>query len=67
MKNKFSLVASIFQIIIGLVAIVMFFTMGISEQEIMTKWIVTLFLAVAFILLGIVGVLDYMSDKKQNK
>ena len=67
MKNKFSLFVSIFQIIIGLVAIVMFFTMGISEQEIMTKWIVTLFLAVAFILLGIVGVLDYMSDKKQNK
>ena len=62
MKSKWQLFSSIFQLIIGVVAIVSFMIIGIS-QESLAKWIVTLILSIAFVVLGIIGIIDYTSKK----
>ena len=59
MKSKWYLFSSIFQIFVGLSAIIFFIILTING-EIMTKWIITLILSIAFIIIGIIGVLDYI-------
>ncbi|MBP3327729.1 MAG: hypothetical protein J6L91_02340 [Clostridia bacterium] len=62
MKNKFNLTASIFQIIFGVLAILSYIVLA-SSGENMIKWTVTLILSIAFVVLGIIGILDYKSNK----
>ena len=62
MKSKWQLFSSIFQLIIGVVAIVSFMIIGISGES-LAKWIVTLILSIAFVVLGIIGIIDYTSKK----
>ena len=62
MKNKWNLVSSIVQLVFGLLAIISFIILAISG-EIMTKWIITLLLAIAFVIIGIIGIIDYKSQK----
>lgn len=62
MKNKWKLTASVFQLVIGIVAVVAFVLVGLSGEN-MAKWIVTLILSIAFVVLGIIGILDYRSTK----
>lgn len=62
MKSKWQLFASIFQLIVGILAILSFVILGIGGEN-MTKWIVTLLLSVAFVVLGIIGIADYKSKK----
>lgn len=62
MKNKFSLAISIFQIIVGVLAVCAFFILGFAKEN-MVKSIGTLALAVAFIVLGVNGVLNYRAGK----
>lgn len=61
-KSRWNLIASIFQLIVGILAIVAFMVIGISG-EIMIKWIGTLVLSVAFVVLGIIGIVNYKSNK----
>jgi len=63
MKNKWKLISSIIQLVVGLLAIIAFIILAING-EIMTRWIITLLLAIAFVILGVIGIIDY---KKQNK
>ena len=46
MKSKLSLISSIIQLIFGILAIVAFIILLINEEDI-SKWIITLLLAVA--------------------
>jgi len=62
MKNKWSLISSIFQLVVGLLSIITFIILAINA-EITTKWIITLLLAIAFVVLGIIGIIDYKSQK----
>lgn len=62
MKSKWYLISSIFQLVVGLLAIVAFIILAING-EIMTKWIITLLLAIAYVILGIIGIIDYKSQK----
>jgi len=62
MKSKFSLFASIIQLVVGILAIVSFFVLGING-EIIAKWIITLILAILFVIIGITGIINYTSDK----
>ena len=62
MKNKFNLIASIFQIIFGGLAILSYIVL-VASGENMIKWTVTLILSIAFVILGIIGILDYKSNK----
>ena len=62
MKNKFNLIASIFQLVVGVATVLAFVVLG-SSGENMSKWIVTLILSIAFVVLGIIGIIDYKSNK----
>lgn len=60
MKSKFSLISSIVQLTVGILAIISFVILAVSGEN-MTRWIITLILSVGFVVLGIMGILDYKS------
>ena len=62
MKSKWQLVASVFQLVVGILAITSFVILGFGGENII-KWIGTLILSIAFVVLGIIGILDYKSEK----
>lgn len=62
MKSKWQLFASIFQLIVGIIAIISFAVLGFGGED-MKKWVVTLILSIAFVVLGIIGIVDYKSNK----
>lgn len=62
MKSKWQLFSSLFRLIIGIAAVISIAILGFSGENI-TKWIVTLILAIAFIVLGIIGIIEYKSNK----
>ena len=59
MKSKWYLFSSIFQLIVGLLAVLAFIILVIGG-EMVTKWIITLLLAIVFVVIGIIGILDYI-------
>ncbi len=62
MKSKWNLFASIFQVVIGLLAVITFLVI-MNETEDMTKWIITLLLSIGYIVLGILGIIGYVKSK----
>ena len=62
MKSKWNLIVSIFQLVIGIVAVLSFIVLAASGEN-MTKWIATLILSIAFIILGIIGIINYKQGK----
>lgn len=62
MKNKFNLTASIFQIIFGGLALLSYIILAASGEN-MIKWTVSFILSIAIVVVGIIGVLDYKSNK----
>ena len=62
MKSKWNLISSIVQLVFGILAVIAFIILAING-EIMTKWIITLLLAIAFIIIGIIGIINYKSQK----
>lgn len=58
MKSRWNLFASIFQLVIGFLAIVAFVVLAVNGES-MGRWIVTLMLAIAFVVLGVIGILHY--------
>ncbi len=60
MRSKWQLFSSIFQLIVGIVAVIAF-TVAAFGGENMVKWVITLVLSIAFIVLGIIGIIDYKS------
>lgn len=61
MKSKWQLFSSIFQVTIGFFAVVSFIILGFNDED-LTKWIITLILAIAFIVLGVIGIIDYKKN-----
>ncbi len=62
MKNKWSLIGSVVQLIFGILAIIAFVVLLITGEKI-SQWIVTLLFAIAFVIMGILGIIDYKSQK----
>ena len=62
MKSKLQLFSSIFKLIIGIMAIIAFVIIGFGGEN-MVKWIVTLVLAIACVVMGIIGIVDYRSNR----
>ncbi len=62
MKSKWQLFSSIFQVVFGILAIIIYAILGFGGEN-MTKWIITLVLAIAFVALGVVGIVDYKFKK----
>ena len=62
MKSKWNLISSIVQLVIGILAIVAFVVLSVSGEN-MIKWIITLLLAIAFVIVGVIGIIDYKKQK----
>jgi len=63
MKSKWNLISSIIQLVVGILAIVAFIIMVMSREENMTRWIGTLILAILFVVFGIIGIIEYKTQK----
>ena len=57
MKN-WSLYSSIFQILVGFAAIIAYIVIAVSGEPI-GKWTVTLILAILFLVIGVIGVIEW--------
>lgn len=65
MKSKWYLAGSIIQMIIGVAAIISFIILYVGG-EITAKWIVTLLLAIAFVVIGIIDIIAYKKAKDKQ-
>ena len=63
-KTKFHLFASVFELVIGVLAVGSFVLMLIDTNENVMKWLGTLFLAIVFVIMGITGIMSYHKDKR---
>ena len=62
MKSKWNLISSIVQLVIGILAIVAFVVLSVSGEN-MIKWIITLLLAIAFVIVVAIVIIDYKKQK----
>ena len=60
-RSRWQLFVSIFQLTVGIAAVIAF-AIAVFSGENMVKWIITLILAIAFIVLGTIGIINYKSD-----
>ena len=60
--SKWSLFSSIFQIVVGIAAIVAYVIIAASGEA-LGKWTVTLLLAIAFVAIGVIGIIDWNKSK----
>ena len=61
--SKWRLFSSIFQIVVGIAAIIAYIVIAASGEP-LSKWTVTLLLAIAFVVIGAIGIADW---KKSNR
>ena len=61
--SKWRLFSSIFQIVVGIAAIIAYIVIDASGEP-LGKWTVTLLLAIAFVIIGVIGIADW---KKSNR
>ncbi len=59
MRGKWNLIASIFQLIVGLLAIAAFIILAVNGED-LRRFIVTAVLALCFVVLGVIGIADYI-------
>ena len=62
--SKWHLFSSIFQITVGIAAIIAYIVIAASGEP-LGKWTVTLLLAIAFVVIGVIGITDWKKSKKQ--
>ena len=60
---KPNIFVSVFQLAVGVAGIISFVIIAFSEEE-LTKWIETLVLSIAFVVLGIMGIKEYRNQSK---
>ena len=60
--SKWCLFSYIFQIVVGFAAIVAYIIIAVSGEP-LGKWTITLLLAIAFVVIGVVGLVDWQKSK----
>ena len=60
--KKWNLFAAIFQIVVGIAAIIAYIVIAASGES-LGKWTITLLLAVAFVVIGVIGIADWKKSK----
>ncbi len=60
MKSIWRLIASIFQLVVGVSAVAAFAAVAIGGED-MTRWIITLVLALGYIVMGVAGIIEWRS------
>ena len=63
--KKWNLFAAIFQIAVGVAAILAYIFVAASGEP-LGKWTVTLILAIAFVGMGVINAIDYVRSKSQK-
>ena len=63
MKSKKQLFLSVFQLVIGAAATAAFIILDLGGES-MTRWTITLVLAIAYMVMGIWGIADYLKADK---
>lgn len=58
MKTPFKLIASIIQLVFGLAGIAAFFILRMGGED-ASRWTITFVLAIAFVIMGIGGMVEY--------
>lgn len=58
MNSKPNFIVSLVQFVVGILAIAAFAVVGFGGEKI-TKWIITLLLAVGYVVLGVIGIINY--------
>ena len=64
--KKWNLFAAIFQIVVGIAAIVAYIVVATSGEP-LGKWTITLILAIAFVVMGVINAIDYVKSNKTQK
>ena len=62
--KKWNLFAAIFQIVVGIAAIIAYIVIAASGEP-LGKWTITLLLAIAFVVMGVINAIDYVKAKKK--
>ncbi|MDD6479536.1 MAG: hypothetical protein PUF48_07040 [Oscillospiraceae bacterium] len=62
--KKWSLFASIFQIVVGIAAIISYAVIAASGEA-FGRWTITLLLAIAFVIIGVIGLVDWKKNDKK--
>ena len=60
--KKWPIISSVFQILVGTAAVVAYIVLALGGEPI-GKWTVTLLLAMAYIVLGIIGIINWRKEK----
>ena len=60
--NKWHLFSSIFQIVVGIAAIIAYVVIAVSGEP-LGRWTITLLLAIAFVVIGVIGIVDWNKSK----
>ncbi len=60
--NKWRLFSSIFQIVVGVAAIIAYVVIAVSGEP-LGRWIITFLLAIVFVILGVIGIVDCNKNK----
>ena len=64
--KKRNLFAAIFQIVVGFAAIVAYIVVAASGEP-LGKWTITLILAIAFVVMGVINAIDYVTSITKRK
>ena len=66
MKSKWYFIGSIFQFLVGFIAIIFFIILAMNGEDI-RRWIITFLLAVLFSIIGMIGIIDYIKINNIKK
>ena len=58
MKSIWKLIASIFQLLVGVLAIAAFIVLMQGGEDV-TRWIITVVLAFGYVIMGIMGIIEW--------
>lgn len=61
--KKWHLVAAVMQLCIGIAAVVAYIVLAVGGEP-LGKWTVTLIMALAYIVLGAMGIVSWIKEKK---
>ena len=61
--KKGYLFTSIFQILVGIAVIIAFIFVFVSGEP-LGKWIITLIVSIAFVVMGVINIINYVKLKK---
>ena len=64
--KRWNLFAAIFQVIAGIAAIIAYILIAASGEP-LGKWTITLVLAIAFLIIGVINAVDYVKSDKKPK